>query len=424
MKKPLLRLSHNPFFRILVFAGLLLFGLRVWQSLQDPDRSAYKAPAIALPHEMSDYLTFSPRGDAVAACSEKDQVMIAFLRKGATTSVQGTETLPLPSGVHCAPFRWSPDGRSLVMPRVHGTVDEPAPGFLLIYADASRKVESVPLPGGVDPGRMPAWSPDGRQIAYIAGQRTEKLGGLWLLDLPTRKARQLVLGVIQSPEFTPEGDRIFFAEDTALVKGAQYDAAMDDWPHIWGLGVVPAAGGKPVYMAKWRQGSLMPPNDQLVLPLKDRVRYLRYFRAPSGERFEVWDLLRSGPTERKMTLQLEPKQLNRGLRWSADGTRLVFTTYRSATLPNELSLANVETQSVVRFMEGPGAPDDRPQMGTAVGRYYFDPSISPDGSEVAVSRIWITEVENPSDHDHEDEGPELQRAEGTLTPLLLRLPSG
>ena len=425
MKRTLHRLALNPVFRIAALALAVALGVSVWNFWKNPDRTAYKATVVPLPQELGAHFAFSPSGDAVAGCTDNNQLAVTFLSMSSEgAAVKLSRVLPLPPNALCAPFIWSPDGKQLLMPRVIGSMEGSAAGFLLFKPEKPQETEFIRLPGGVDPNLLMSWSPDGKMVAYIAGVRTRQLGGLWLFNLPKRTARQLVLGVIQSPTFSLKGDRLYFAEDVALVPHAQYDAERDDWPHVWGLGSVSVSGGKPTYHAKWNQGSLMPPNDRLLAAVNGGMRYIRYFRALAGEKVELWEQPEAGQTRRIQTIQMEAKHLNRGVRWSKDGQRILFVDYVAAAAPNRLQFMDVATGRRETVIDGAGAVNNQPQKEEVIGRSWEDPAISPDGLWGVSTRSWVTlgvEADEGAGHD-EDEGPTPKVDETTAKPYLLRLP--
>lgn len=63
--------------------------------------------------------------------------------------------------------------------------------------------------------QMPAWSPDGRSIAYLHDARwsedTTDVTGLYVLDLETEATRLVVEGLAMCPDWHPDGERIVFS---------------------------------------------------------------------------------------------------------------------------------------------------------------------------------------------------------------------
>jgi dipeptidyl aminopeptidase/acylaminoacyl peptidase len=119
--------------------------------------------------------------------------------------------------------RWSPDGRRFAFLSDR----EEATQIYLMPTDGG---EAVPLTEGKNAVRAFEWSPDSKQIALIAPEpkteaeekrekdkddarvvdRDDKRSRLWLIDIETKKVRQLTEGSwqIQEAKWTPRGDRL------------------------------------------------------------------------------------------------------------------------------------------------------------------------------------------------------------------------
>jgi hypothetical protein len=65
-----------------------------------------------------------------------------------------------------------------------------------------------------DFGTAPAWSPDGRLIAFSGSDAPEKRG-LWIADAATGATKRLLDGVVYFPVWSPTGARIAFSLDNA-----------------------------------------------------------------------------------------------------------------------------------------------------------------------------------------------------------------
>ncbi len=57
-------------------------------------------------------------------------------------------------------------------------------------------------------GLLPAWSPDGRLLAY-GGFNTDRLG-VWVLDVSSKKARRIAKGTYTMPGWSPDGSKLTF----------------------------------------------------------------------------------------------------------------------------------------------------------------------------------------------------------------------
>ena len=106
---------------------------------------------------------------------------------------------------------WSPRKRSIAF------VDEFESGIWRVRADGTglRRLTQNPSAGGATDG-SPAWSPDGRQLAFDRvlkdGDRVKDIA-IWLVDAHGRTpARRLTAGFW--PEWSPDGQRIAFLRPT------------------------------------------------------------------------------------------------------------------------------------------------------------------------------------------------------------------
>jgi dipeptidyl aminopeptidase/acylaminoacyl peptidase len=122
--------------------------------------------------------------------------------------------------------RWSPDGRRLAFLSDREEANQ-------IYLLATDGGEAIRLTEGKNAVRSFEWSPDGKQIAFVAPEaktdaeekrekdkddarvidRDEKRARLWLIDVETKKLRQLTNGSwqVQEATWTPAGDRLIVA---------------------------------------------------------------------------------------------------------------------------------------------------------------------------------------------------------------------
>jgi TolB protein len=137
-------------------------------------------------------------------------------------------TFPSPDFVDRDPD-YSPDGQKIVFQREGDTSDE----IWVVNVDGSHLTQlTTPDPCLPDRGTCdssPAWSPDGKQIAFardtgvIADDAENK--GIWVMNADGTGAHQLTQldqpgqGFDRSPQFSPDGNKIVFERDN--VRDAQ-----------------------------------------------------------------------------------------------------------------------------------------------------------------------------------------------------------
>jgi Tol biopolymer transport system component len=139
----------------------------------------------------------SPYSDPEPAWSP-DSSKLAFVRRGTLLTLDvasGSTTEVRVDGLSKGPVRspaWSPDGRRIAF--VHGSASEPLgigpdPGGRL-YAVPAEGGETTPMLPDVTSLSRPAWSPDGKRLAYFASDAGEG-PQLWVADL-AQQTRQRV----------------------------------------------------------------------------------------------------------------------------------------------------------------------------------------------------------------------------------------
>ncbi len=110
---------------------------------------------------------------------------------------------------------WSPDGKWIAFGYgafFNARQDKPAQ-LMMIRADGSEKrdLTNGPLNSG-----FPSWSPDGKRIVYRVWTKGER--SLQILDLDNGKSTKLTSGNDNFPMWSPRGDRICFTRDTGGTK--------------------------------------------------------------------------------------------------------------------------------------------------------------------------------------------------------------
>jgi Tol biopolymer transport system component len=183
----------------------------------------------------------------------------------------------------------------------------------------------------------PAWSPDGRVIAFAAGPNDTDSDsarcreGLWLVNPDGSMPRRIALDA-QTPDWSPDGSRLVYGDSAGTIV------------------VSDAGGGSPrTIIGRGSEPSWSPDGRRLAFA-RDTSVFVSNADG-TGERLVVADAR-------------EPD-------WSPDGTRLVVAR-TSRTTPG-LALVNVEGD---------------PQLFTLTRGYDTEPAWSPDGRRLAFAHCW------------------------------------
>ena len=203
-------------------------------SLLDSARVAVAGPGgYAVTHRWSqdelhpgEGILLSPAGDRLAWNELDGPIRIQDLRTGAVRALHP------PAGTGYSLCAWSPDGGSLAIVEFHG---RPGPSELGLFDVATGAYRRVATAGdGLFPGSAVAFSPDGKRLAYQAGDRLTvvSLDGT-VLSTVTLARHALLTG---KGAFTPDGSGLVIA--TA-------DSCCELTRMRWRLSVLDAATGAP-----------------------------------------------------------------------------------------------------------------------------------------------------------------------------------
>jgi TolB protein len=207
-------------------------------------------------------------------------------------------------------------------------------------------------PGGLLFAVEPAWSPDGRLIAFAS--RRDGVSHIYVMRADGTNVRQVTKGKLEDdgPAWAPDGRRIVFSRERALY-------------------VVPSAGGP---ARRLRRGDAGDAGNPTWSPDGKVIAY-DYRRPGFGSR-EVWVVGADGDRPRQLTkfdvLSTLPS-------WSPDGSRLAFQS--------NLRGGHVEIYTI-------GRDGRKLRRETRSSIDTIDPAWSPNGKEIAFSRdgaIWTAD---------------------------------
>jgi TolB protein len=256
---------------------------------------------------------------------------------------------------------WSPDGMWIAVTSVHGYLGE-YPQIYLIAADGSGQQrltshENVPTPTLSMGNGWPAWSPDGRQIAFIS----EQLDGPSLVHVMQADGTQVRLltdlpGRKYGLAWSLDGERLAFSTDSSFTGVVDAD--------IWIMG---ADGTDPRNLTASTAIEFEPDWSP------DGV-HLAFVRE-SGGRYQVAVITADGAMERVL---YDAPYFTFGPVWSPDGQRLLFA---SGNLDPDSEFGFISTNLFVVNADGSGL-----QQLTTTPDAEKDPTWSPDGSAIVYIR--------------------------------------
>ncbi len=121
-----------------------------------------------------------------------------------------------------------------------GFLEDRYPQLFVVDREAA-DVEPLQLTSGKHLHGSPAWSPDGREIAFVANRNpnwdTSRVSDIWTVPAHGGEPRRITdgAGSYSQPAWSPDGTRLAFTGEAAL------DSVYRN-THLW---VIPAAGGTP-----------------------------------------------------------------------------------------------------------------------------------------------------------------------------------
>jgi eukaryotic-like serine/threonine-protein kinase len=314
--------------------GALLAGIAVLIfALRRPHPPAIHFRAVTNFSGVQSHPALSPDGHSVAFVSDRDghhNIYVGLLNGANPVKITDDANLKT---TPC----WSPDGTEIAYARLNDS------GIWDLW--------KVPALGGTSRRFVlnasdPAWSRDGRWFAY----RKSSNGAIWISDASGQNGRELTpaqneLFGNSMPRFSPDGHEVAYAASlggpageleivdvgSGKVRRLTHDAALVLSP-TW------AADGQSIYFASSRGGSL-----------------------------NIWKIAEKGGEPAQITTgQGDDAQLD----ISADGRRIVFSTFRSNVNLAELDL-------------GSGGQKNSRLLVPDLARIQAAPVYSPDGKHLA-----------------------------------------
>ena len=207
---------------------------------------------------------------------------------------------------------YSPRGRRIVFARSYRSRQS---DLWTMNADGSHKRRLTSTGVGE---AAPAWSPNGKEIAFAITGPAGANGGIWVMGADGRHRRQLTSGCRcdADPAWSPDGTEIAFDH---------YDRSTQ----ISNIFVVPADGGAPTELSSDTtdpgvsdRAPAWSPHGSRILFVSDR---------PDTFGSELWEMQTDGSDGRRVTNTNGRDEADPA--WSPDGRRIVYTRSEPAQRP-------------------------------------------------------------------------------------------
>ncbi|MBS1789111.1 MAG: PD40 domain-containing protein [Acidobacteria bacterium] len=290
------------------------------------------------------YPSLSPDGKLLVYTSDKAGNWDIYLQR-----VSGATPINLTkdSAANDIQPAFSPDGEQIVFR------SDREGGGIFVMGATGEKVRRL-----VEGGYNPAWSPDGREVAYSIGsfarpsERGNFPGSLRVVNVATGRTRQVTETDAVQPNWSPHGDRIAY---WGIRRGGQRD--------IWTIG---ERGGEPVAVTSdsaldWNP--VWSPDGRYLYFASDRGGSMNLWRVPIVE--QTGKLL--GAPEPVTT----PATYSGYISFSRDGRHLAY-----AQVVPQINLQQVSFDPVKARIKA------KPVWITQGSRIATDPDFSPDGEWV------------------------------------------
>ena len=274
------------------------------------------------------------RGELIAySCKEPKNVWYAIC----VIRSDGTESRQLTQGITATDPAWSPDGRKIAFTRrqeVGEYVTYSNDDVFVMNSDGSKSHQLTPEVEGFHAGQ-PEWSPDGQQIVFVRGQAISssipaRPGELFVMKPDGTDVTPLTRRARDlHPDWSPDRQEIAFTR------------AVD--PPYAGIWVVDAGGGSPRQLTN-------PPNevDESVAWSPDSTLIAFTRTRPNSEtdgEASVYVMNRNGTNIHEVVRNRYFSCCTYGLAWSPDGRTIAFETSPSR-LCTAISLVDVASGEV------------------------------------------------------------------------------
>lgn len=261
----------------------------------------------------------APSGDLIAySCKEpkNDWYAICMMRS------DGTEKQRLTSRLTTTDPAWSPDGRRIAFTRNEDVGESTTftdDDVFVMDADGDDLTQLTPETDGQMSGQ-PAWSPDGENIVFMQGMSVHsavpsRFGDLYVMRTDGSEVRRVTTGPATAPTWSPDGREIAFTRGDNLSSFTR--ANMDIY-------AVDSAGGVPRRLTRTAHIFETTP---AWSPDGLQVAFARWRSQTQFDGKEaIYVMARDGSGERLVLRHQHFAGGPESLAWSADGRTIAFET--------------------------------------------------------------------------------------------------